>query len=73
MQARNKPIKLKHGELVQGTDFELPELRDLEQYFFTKTVIDLFLQAFVGFENIVCLTTPTLGDAYWKQTKSLNC
>ena len=25
--------------------------------------------AFEGYENIVCLTTPTLGDAFWKFKK----
>ncbi len=51
---------------VQGRDFHLPENRDFEQYFFAKETIFKLLEAFRYEPDPTCLTTPTLGDAYYR-------
>ncbi|MFW9995153.1 MAG: hypothetical protein ACFFD4_24160 [Candidatus Odinarchaeota archaeon] len=54
------------SRFVKGSDFHLPENRDLEQYFFAKETVFKFLEAFRYVSDPTCLTTPTLGDAYYR-------
>ena len=42
------------------------EIKDLEQYFFTEKVLEQITDIFQYEENILCLCTPSVADAFWK-------
>lgn len=50
--------------LVQGPEFPLPEKRHIEQYFFTENVLSNLVESLQYYENIVCLCTPAVADAF---------
>lgn len=41
------------------------ELRELEQYFFSDSVLNTMIEAFQYENNILCLCTPSVADAFW--------
>ena len=46
---------------------QLPtENKDLEQFFFTEKVLEQITSQFQYEENILCLCTPAVADAFWK-------
>ena len=58
-------------EINQG---KLPvENKELEQYFFTEKVLDQITNTFLYEDNVLCLCTPSVADAFWKKNKEVIC
>ena len=58
-------------EINQG---KLPvENKELEQYFFTEKVLDQITNTFQYEDNVLCLCTPSVADAFWKKNKEVIC
>jgi hypothetical protein len=54
--------------------FPETEIKDWEQYFFTENVLAAIVDSLVYEENIVCLCTPAVADAFWRyKGKSVVC
>lgn len=49
--------------------FPKNELRELEQYFFTENVLHQLVETFQYFNNILCLCTPAVADAFYRMKK----
>jgi hypothetical protein len=49
--------------------FPETEIKDWEQYFFTENVLINFVESFVYENNIICLCTPAVADAFLKYKK----
>jgi len=45
------------------------ENKELEQYFFTEKVLDQIINTFQNEDNILCLCTPSVADAFWRLKK----
>ena len=53
--------------MESNNDQNLPlENKELEQYFFTEKVLEQITSIFQYEENILCLCTPAVADAFWK-------
>lgn len=54
-------------ENSEKDNFPLTELREIEQYFFSDNVLSNLVSALEYESDIICLCTPALADAFWKQ------
>ena len=53
--------------MESNNDQNLPlENKELEQYFFTEKVLEQITSIFQYEENILCLCTPSVADAFWR-------
>ena len=48
---------------------QFDEIKELEQYFFTENVLITLIDSLLFEENIVCLCTPAVADAFWQIKK----
>lgn len=50
--------------IITSNNFPQSELREIEQYFFTDSVLDALVSALEYEEHILCLCTPAVADAF---------
>ena len=53
-------------ESTPETQFPQTELREYEQYFFTENVLKQLTDSLQYENNILCLCTPAVADAFWR-------
>jgi len=60
-------------KIIKG-DFPTEEIKEWEQYFFTEKVLLDIIDALEFEENILCLCTPAVADAFWRiKQKKIIC
>ena len=61
-------------EIKNLTEFPSIEIKEWEQYFFTEKVLIDIVDALEYEENILCLCTPAVADAFWRlKNKKIIC
>lgn len=62
------------SKILSYNEFPTQEIKEWEQYFFTEKVLIDIVEALEYEENILCLCTPAVADAFWRiKQKKIMC